>query len=75
MYLVTEPVATVGGCSSLCGLLLEMRTVAGEDKKMLVCMVTISALSIVVGVHVAVSNMEVFSAATELQQRVRFALL
>jgi len=58
-----------------------MGTVAGDAncgwrrQKMLVCMATIRALSIVVGVHVAVSNMEVFSAATELQQRVRFALL
>jgi hypothetical protein len=52
-----------------------MRTVAGEDKKMHVSMATICALSIVVGVDVAVSNIEVFSAATELQQGVRFALL
>jgi hypothetical protein len=52
-----------------------MQTVAGEDKIMHISMATIYSLSIVVGVDVAVSNMEVFNAATGLQQRVRIALL
>jgi len=40
-----------------------------------VSMATGYSLSVVVGVDIAVSNIEVFSTATELQQRVRFALL
>jgi hypothetical protein len=75
MNLVTEPVAPFGGCSWFRGLLLEMRTVAGDDKVMHVSMARVCALSIVVGLEVAVSNIEVFSAATGLQQRVRFVLL
>ena len=38
-------------------------------------MATECSLAIVVGVDIAVSNIEVFSAATGLQQRVRFAQL
>jgi hypothetical protein len=47
---------------------------AGEDNLMHVSMATVCSLSIVVGVVIAVSNIEVFSSATVLQQRVRFAL-
>jgi len=61
--------------SCLWELLLEIRTLAVEDNLMHVSMATGYSLSVVVGVDIAVSNIEVFSTATELQQRVRFALL
>ena len=52
-----------------------MRTLAGEDNLMHVSMTSGCSLSNVVGVDIAISNIEMFSAATGLQQRVRFALL
>jgi len=61
--------------SCLWELLLEIRTLAVEDNLMHVSMATGYSLSVVVGVDIAVSNIEVFSTATGLQQRVRFALL
>jgi len=71
---VTEPVSRVWSCNCRWGLLLELRTLAGEDKIILVSIVTKYSLSIVVGVAVAVSNIGVLSAAMGLQQLVRFVL-